>query len=174
ILPEALQTNCAKCTEKQRTVAYRTIKRLKKEYPKIWDQLQAIWDPNDVYVKKFEDTFESQKPSAAPVAAQSPFLANRFGENEESNASSPPSPPSSTTTRTTTITTTTKSTNKPTSSILLTRPQQAPSYTTVGANLQSTVSFGTNLVGGIVRSLGRVVESGTKLANMVISAVIRP
>jgi hypothetical protein len=40
------------------------------------------------------------------------------------------------------------------------------------------VSFGTNLVGGIVRSLGtlgtRVVESGTKLANMVISTVLRP
>lgn len=57
ILPEALQTNCGRCTEKQATVTLRAIKRLKKEYPKIWSQLSQMWDPDDVYVRKFEFTF---------------------------------------------------------------------------------------------------------------------
>ncbi|XP_068894444.1 uncharacterized protein [Tenebrio molitor] len=190
ILPEALETNCGKCTEKQKTTAYRTIKRLQKEYPKIWSQLLAVWDPDEVFVRKFVSSFESEKPSV-PVKqpAQSPFLSNRFGENEDSGSVSPatssPPPPSSTTVRTTTSTTTTtttttaatKRTNIP-SFVFVTKPPQAPPFTTVGANIQATVSFGTNLVGGIVRSLGtlgtRVVESGTKLANMVISTVLRP
>nr|AKK25148.1 chemosensory protein 4 [Dendroctonus ponderosae] len=59
ILPEALQTNCARCSEKQATIALMAIKRLKKEYPKIWSELSAKWDPSDSFVKKFETTFES-------------------------------------------------------------------------------------------------------------------
>ncbi|KAH1014791.1 hypothetical protein HUJ05_012618 [Dendroctonus ponderosae] len=59
ILPEALQTNCARCSEKQATIALMAIKRLKKEYPKIWSELSEKWDPSDSFVKRFETTFES-------------------------------------------------------------------------------------------------------------------
>lgn len=53
ILPEALQTNCLRCTEKQEVTAYLAIRRLKKEYPKIWQKLQAAWDPNGELVSRF-------------------------------------------------------------------------------------------------------------------------
>ncbi|CAG9762018.1 unnamed protein product [Ceutorhynchus assimilis] len=56
ILPEALHTNCGRCTEKQATVALRAIKRLRKEYPKVWSQLSEKWDPDDIYVRRFEAT----------------------------------------------------------------------------------------------------------------------
>ncbi|KAJ3647309.1 hypothetical protein Zmor_019193 [Zophobas morio] len=186
VLPEALATNCIKCTEKQKAAAYRSIKRLKKEYPKIWAQLAVEWDPDNVYVRKFEASFESGKH--APAFSPPPVLFNRFGDTENSDSttnkasSSTPSSTTSTTTTIRTTITTTKPTNKPfvyvtQPPLFVTKPPQAPPFTTVGANLQATVSFGTNLVGGIVRSLStigsKVVESGTKLANMVISAALR-
>ncbi|EFA07565.2 chemosensory protein 6 isoform X1 [Tribolium castaneum] len=152
VLPEALQTNCAKCTEKQRTAAYRSIKRLKKEYPKIWEQLRAVWDPDDVFIRKFETSFESGKPSgviSTNTSPPSPILSNRFGENEEADAasnviSSTPLPPTTSTTTRTTLTTkfTTKPSTKPTNKpVVVTKPPQAPPFATVGANLQATVTF---------------------------------
>ncbi|KAL1493691.1 hypothetical protein ABEB36_009386 [Hypothenemus hampei] len=66
ILPEALQTNCQRCSEKQAAIALRVIKRLRKEYPKIWSQLIAKWDPDDVYVKKFESSFGSKTATSKP------------------------------------------------------------------------------------------------------------
>uniref|UniRef100_A0A310S9T4 Chemosensory protein 11 n=1 Tax=Chrysomela lapponica TaxID=153811 RepID=A0A310S9T4_CHRLA len=74
ILPEALRTNCLRCTEKQKTVTLRTIKRLKKEYPKIWDQLRNEWDPDDTYVTKFENTFVNSYVGPTPVV-----IIDRFG-----------------------------------------------------------------------------------------------
>lgn len=97
-MPDALKTNCIKCTEKQKTVTLRTIKRLKKEYPKIWAQLQAQWDPKDVYVKLFEATYGDrwQEPSPKPSVQ----IGNRFGDDDDSNneisstATKPPKKPS--------------------------------------------------------------------------------
>ncbi|XP_044264420.1 allergen Tha p 1-like isoform X2 [Tribolium madens] len=151
VLPEALQTNCAKCTEKQMAAAYRSVKRLKKEYPKIWEQLRAVWDPDDIYIRKFEANFESGKSSGVTstnTAPPTPILSNRFGENDENDAatnvisSTPPPPTTSTTTRTTLITKlTTKPTTNPTNKPVVTKPSQAPPFATVGANLQATVTF---------------------------------
>ncbi|XP_018321497.1 uncharacterized protein LOC108734429 [Agrilus planipennis] len=61
VLPEALQTNCARCTEKQKAGAYRTIKRLRKEYPGIWKALLEEYDPTEKYVRRFEETILSKK-----------------------------------------------------------------------------------------------------------------
>ncbi|KAL3285566.1 hypothetical protein HHI36_000096 [Cryptolaemus montrouzieri] len=77
ILPEALETNCLRCTEKQKVVTHRTIKRLRKEYPKIWAELSSLWDPNDIYVRKFEETFKST-PSTTPSENEI-NLDDRFG-----------------------------------------------------------------------------------------------
>lgn len=73
-----MQTNCEKCTEKQKTVTLRTIKRLKKEYPKIWVQLQEKWDPEDKYVRLFEATYGDRWKE--PVPQPTVQFANRFAE----------------------------------------------------------------------------------------------
>ncbi|KAF7284412.1 hypothetical protein GWI33_022198 [Rhynchophorus ferrugineus] len=81
ILPESLQSNCGRCTEKQKAVAFRAIKRLKKEYPKIWNELSHQWDPDDVFVKKFEQ-ISGQVTPAKPVT-ESVVIVNRFASNDE-------------------------------------------------------------------------------------------
>lgn len=89
ILPDALKTNCIKCTEKQKTVTLRTVKRLKKEYPKIWAQLQEQWDPEDKYVKLFEATYGDRWKE--PLLQPTIQINNRFGEEDSSNdIKSPP------------------------------------------------------------------------------------
>ncbi|KAJ8966917.1 hypothetical protein NQ314_003228 [Rhamnusium bicolor] len=111
ILPEALKTNCLRCTEKQKTVTLRAIKRLKKEYPKVWVQLQEQWDPDDIFVKKFEASFNTRPIESSPEASVQ--ILNRFGDQTDvekgvENAISQSIPSTSTSRPTTTITTTKK------------------------------------------------------------------
>lgn len=61
ILPEALRTNCLYCTPKQRYVTYRSIRRLRKEYPEVWAKLSAIWDPSDEYFLQLEQSVINDK-----------------------------------------------------------------------------------------------------------------
>lgn len=82
ILPEAIRTNCLRCTEKQRYVVVKSIRRLKKEYPKVWEELSAIWDPTGEYFQKLEDSLtvkpiierypEQQNKSTIPPAVTIP------------------------------------------------------------------------------------------------------
>lgn len=173
---------------------YTAIRRLKKEYPKVWEQLKAIWDPDDFLVRKFEISFENQNSISTGYPDNIPSFANRFGENDDNNKNNPISPTAASSTSTTTKTTptvtpstTTRGTTKPTNKppIYINKPTRVPPLQTVGPNLQATVSFGTNLVGGIVKGLGnlgtrvvetgtRLVQTGTKLATVVFSAVVRP
>nr|WJJ63294.1 chemosensory protein 9 [Pachyrhinus yasumatsui] len=78
ILPEALQTNCARCTEKQATVALRAIRRIRKEYPKIWSQLVEKWDPDEINISKFESTFPLRTGTTDPPLSQEPVVLNRY------------------------------------------------------------------------------------------------
>nr|UYB94426.1 chemosensory protein 2 [Lytta caraganae] len=202
ILPEALQTNCGRCSEKQKTAAYRSIKRLKKEYPKIWDQLSALWDPDGFYINRFEATFENDqiRDNEIQTTDKPIVLSNRFGDDtaEATNTIStniPPVSPFSTTTTTSTSTSTSTttstststrtstatSTNRPSTVVTNTviRPiQTRPQSPGIGANIQATVSFGSNVVHGFVKGLSdlgaRVVQTGTKIADAVITAVVRP
>ncbi|XP_074034585.1 chemosensory protein 6 isoform X2 [Leptinotarsa decemlineata] len=77
ILPEAIRTNCKKCTEKQKTVTLRSIKRLMKEYPKIWAQLQKEWDPDGSLTAKFIATYGSRESIPAPVVSLK--MLNKLG-----------------------------------------------------------------------------------------------
>lgn len=54
-LPEALATRCAKCTEKQKQTGKQVAKEVKKNYPEIWQQLVAMYDPEGKYQKAWED-----------------------------------------------------------------------------------------------------------------------
>lgn len=84
-----MKTNCVRCTEKQRVTAYLAIRRLKKEYPKIWSELQAEWDPTGEYVSTFVNTVETS--SRIPDIPTTPkiVITGRFGDadNEISSAS---------------------------------------------------------------------------------------
>ncbi|XP_053696126.1 ejaculatory bulb-specific protein 3-like [Sabethes cyaneus] len=49
VLPEALETNCAKCTEKQRQDGLRAIRYMTENRPEEWKALRARYDPEDKY-----------------------------------------------------------------------------------------------------------------------------
>ncbi|XP_075216523.1 ejaculatory bulb-specific protein 3-like [Lycorma delicatula] len=61
ILPDALKTQCAKCTENQKQGALKVVQRLQKDYPDEWKLLLDKWDPKREYFTKFEEYMKSQK-----------------------------------------------------------------------------------------------------------------
>ncbi|PNF25546.1 Ejaculatory bulb-specific protein 3 [Cryptotermes secundus] len=54
-IEDALQNDCAKCSEKQKEGAAKVIKFLYKNKPEQWKELQEKYDPNNTYTKKYED-----------------------------------------------------------------------------------------------------------------------
>ncbi|XP_050513898.1 uncharacterized protein LOC126889563 isoform X2 [Diabrotica virgifera virgifera] len=85
ILPDALKTNCKRCTDKQKATTLRTVKRLMKEYPKIWAQLKAEWDPEDKYVKLFITTYSNWASIPEPETPM--IIFDRFGDEYTSEPS---------------------------------------------------------------------------------------
>ncbi|KAK7790152.1 hypothetical protein R5R35_002623 [Gryllus longicercus] len=57
ILAEALQNDCAKCTDKQKSGAVKAIKFLNKNKPDIWQQLSGKFDPQGAFAKNHPDLF---------------------------------------------------------------------------------------------------------------------
>lgn len=53
VLPDALQTECSKCNDKQKKNAEKVIKYIKANKPQEWKELTAKYDPNNVYVTKY-------------------------------------------------------------------------------------------------------------------------
>lgn len=60
VLPDALQTNCEKCSERQRQGTDRVIRYLIENKPKQWDELHSKYDPEGVYVNKFRTEAENR------------------------------------------------------------------------------------------------------------------
>lgn len=54
VLPDALKTNCSKCSEKQRAGTDRVIRFLIDNKSAQWSLLQAKYDPENVYINKFK------------------------------------------------------------------------------------------------------------------------
>lgn len=52
-LPDALKTECSKCSEKQKAGTERVIRYLIEKKPAQWEMLQKKYDPNNVYYTKF-------------------------------------------------------------------------------------------------------------------------
>lgn len=61
ILPDALKTQCSKCSDTQKQGALKVVQRLQKDYPNEWKQLLDKWDPKREYFKKFEDFIKTNK-----------------------------------------------------------------------------------------------------------------
>nr|AIX97073.1 chemosensory protein 5 [Dastarcus helophoroides] len=54
LIPDALLTECAKCSEVQKTKAEKVIKHIKKEHPQDWEDLLKVYDPEKKYVKSYQ------------------------------------------------------------------------------------------------------------------------
>ncbi|XP_061396803.1 ejaculatory bulb-specific protein 3-like [Musca vetustissima] len=60
ILPDALQTECSKCSEKQRKGAEKVARYLIENKREAWNNLQAKYDPQGVYYQKYKDEAEKR------------------------------------------------------------------------------------------------------------------
>ncbi|XP_061396822.1 ejaculatory bulb-specific protein 3-like [Musca vetustissima] len=54
-VPDALQTECSKCSEKQKQAIHKVANFLIDNKPEQWKQLQAKYDPNNVYFNKYRN-----------------------------------------------------------------------------------------------------------------------
>ncbi|XP_066142558.1 uncharacterized protein [Euwallacea fornicatus] len=192
ILPEALSTNCGRCTKKQATVTLRAIRRLKKEYPKIWTQLSQQWDPDDIYIKKFESTFGSKNKipadkidsnaATAPQERPSTTTINSITASPDyniirissSNSTSTESPilTSTTSTATSTITTSTTST-RTTARLPLPIPGLLPIntfFTNPPIPLRPIAGLGAN-IGATVMAIKQVEKAVAYIALMKINTI---
>ncbi|KRT85071.1 hypothetical protein AMK59_2663 [Oryctes borbonicus] len=55
VLPDALQTNCSKCSEKQRTGAREILTHLINNEPEIWNELEEKYDPDGIYRGQYKE-----------------------------------------------------------------------------------------------------------------------
>ncbi|XP_055699156.1 ejaculatory bulb-specific protein 3-like isoform X2 [Phlebotomus papatasi] len=55
ILPDALESNCAKCSDAQRRGAERVLRFVIDKKPDQWKQLQEKYDPQNVYVTQYRE-----------------------------------------------------------------------------------------------------------------------
>nr|AUF73002.1 chemosensory protein [Anoplophora chinensis] len=55
VLPDAIDNECAKCSEKQKDGARKVIHYVIKNKRDWWTELEAIYDPEGKYRKKYEE-----------------------------------------------------------------------------------------------------------------------
>ncbi|XP_011563206.2 allergen Tha p 1 [Plutella xylostella] len=60
-LPDALENDCSKCTEKQKSGSDKVIRHLINKRPELWKELAVRYDPNNIYQDKFKDKIEAVK-----------------------------------------------------------------------------------------------------------------
>ncbi|XP_068620580.1 uncharacterized protein [Battus philenor] len=54
-IPEALETNCAKCTDKQKEYGKLLVNKVKKSHAELWEELKVLYDPQGKYQKSFQE-----------------------------------------------------------------------------------------------------------------------
>ncbi|XP_054257720.1 ejaculatory bulb-specific protein 3-like [Macrosteles quadrilineatus] len=59
-LPESLENNCAKCSEKQRANSERVLKYIYKNKPDMFKELESKYDPNNKY-RKLKESIEGEE-----------------------------------------------------------------------------------------------------------------
>lgn len=58
VLPDALKTNCEKCSAPQRQGTERVVRFLIKNKPEQWEILRAKYDPENIYATKYNKEAE--------------------------------------------------------------------------------------------------------------------
>ncbi|KAG8245337.1 hypothetical protein J6590_005651 [Homalodisca vitripennis] len=61
VLPEAIRTKCAKCSDAQRDKAIKVIRKLRQDYPAEWKLITDKWDPKGLLMKEFEQEIAKRK-----------------------------------------------------------------------------------------------------------------
>lgn len=69
-LPDAIATNCSKCTEKQKNGSEKVTHYLIDNQPEEWDQLAAIYDKDGEYKRNYLDT-KTEQPETKNQQLQS-------------------------------------------------------------------------------------------------------
>uniref|UniRef100_A0A336M3J4 CSON007981 protein n=1 Tax=Culicoides sonorensis TaxID=179676 RepID=A0A336M3J4_CULSO len=59
-LPDAIQNDCARCTEKQKSGSDNVMHYIIDKRPADWDVIAKLYDPDNVYLKKFCDEEENK------------------------------------------------------------------------------------------------------------------
>ncbi|KAK9892195.1 hypothetical protein WA026_019000 [Henosepilachna vigintioctopunctata] len=59
-LPEALETECAKCTDAQKIGSRRIITHLIKNKREWWNELEKKYDPKKLYITRYAKELEKQ------------------------------------------------------------------------------------------------------------------
>ncbi|RZC42384.1 chemosensory protein [Asbolus verrucosus] len=58
VLPDALQTGCEKCSDKQKQACKRIVRFLMDDKPQMWKELTAKYDPEGIYFEKYKDQLD--------------------------------------------------------------------------------------------------------------------
>ncbi|XP_056643559.1 uncharacterized protein LOC130449635 isoform X1 [Diorhabda sublineata] len=168
LIPDALRTNCKRCTEKQKIATVQAIKGLMNRYETVWEQLKAEWDPDDLYVKKFLETHGDSALVANPNV-----ISNRFDNDDSSDQTQSSS--NSTTTRiesTTSVYTNVGINSRPVPAL---DPAIAPLANSIGESIRATVSFGNNIVKKVIKDIetigNTVVTTGNRIAGNIRNVV---
>ncbi|XP_057656967.1 ejaculatory bulb-specific protein 3-like [Diorhabda carinulata] len=60
VLPDALKTKCAKCTDAQKEGAKKILRHLLKNKREWFNELEAHYDPDHVYIKSYEKELKEE------------------------------------------------------------------------------------------------------------------
>ncbi|XP_059060883.1 allergen Tha p 1-like [Achroia grisella] len=58
-IPDALELDCSKCTEKQKTGSDKVIRFLVNKRPDLWKELKVRYDPNSIYEQRYKDRLDT-------------------------------------------------------------------------------------------------------------------
>lgn len=61
ILPETIVTKCEGCSDKQKEMARKIIKYLKKYKPNIWMEFVEKYDPDKEYIASYEQSLAQEE-----------------------------------------------------------------------------------------------------------------
>lgn len=57
-MTDALETECVKCSDRQKEVAKKVIKYMVENKKSMWDELKVKYDPEGKYMKKYEGNLD--------------------------------------------------------------------------------------------------------------------
>jgi hypothetical protein len=60
-LPDALENECSKCTEKQKNGSDKVLRHLINKQPEYWKELAIKYDPKNIYQERYKDKIDGIK-----------------------------------------------------------------------------------------------------------------
>ncbi|XP_017779660.1 PREDICTED: ejaculatory bulb-specific protein 3-like [Nicrophorus vespilloides] len=60
VLPDAIKSECSKCSEKQKNGSRTVLRHLIDKEPEMWKELEAKYDPTGDYAKKYRAEAEKE------------------------------------------------------------------------------------------------------------------